>query len=820
MVSSFAALSGYELRHLGIHLHHAGLGPELRSVLLELGWMDAKLGVQGVVELLADYAFLPDDPVVAVLAGALRLSSRALAAAPAEISSQLVGRLARHREREIAGLLDDARARRGKPWLLPLAPSLLPPGAALLRTLPGHRYGIVSVAATPDALVAVAGCKDETVRVWDLDRNELRHTLTGHRSWVSAVALTADGKRAISGGTNGTVCVWAVENGESVGRPRVLRDRTGAVVGLEVRMREGFSGVEVGPPARLHDRVGAVVAFADGRRALSGGVDGKIVLWDLESGNHRQTVAESKQWITAMAVTASGQHAVCGGQDGTLLVWDLERRECLHRLTGHSREVSALAFDASGDRIASGDLDGTIRIWGLDRGEPLGRLTGPEGTVLALAFSADDAGLISGHGGTSHHSGGAVSLWDLAQAECTRLVSAPNRWFQSLALIGDRRFAVSGGNDGTVRVWDLRARDLIAEPTGHASQVAATALSSDARRAITADEDGTVLVWNVERGESVHALTGHKSRITSVAVTWDGRRGVTGDAQGTVQVWDLDRGQLLRTHSQPDDGREVAVVAISPTGSRVVSAHSLDSIYVWDLERGERRRVVTGPIHAAAVSLDCRLAMTSSNPTVHVWNLDTGREIVPSIVRARRQMRLRFAGILSDEPGLLFAPSAWTIAASADGRRAVIGTADGTVRVWDIEHGRPLRMWRGQVYQGMMRGHIYQIDAAAVSADGRWAITNSLDGMVCVWDLESDEPPEALIDREGRVDAVAISSDGSLAVTGGGDGVVRVWDLQHRRQLASFTADGEITCVAASPDADLVSAGTANGMVHLLRLVK
>jgi WD40 repeat protein len=183
-------------------------------------------------------------------------------------------------------------------------------------------------------------------------------------------------------------------------------------------------------------------------------------------------------------------------------------------------------------------------------------------------------------------------------------------------------------------------------------------------------------------------------------------------------------------------------------------------------------------------------------------------------------MRLRFAGILFDEPGLLFAPSAWTIAASADGRRAVIGTADGTVRVWDIEHGKPLRIWPGQVYQGMMRGHIYQIDGAAVSADGRWAITNSQDGMVCVWDLESGEPPETLTDREGRVAAVAISSDGSLAVTGGGDGVVRVWDLQHRLQLASFTADGEITCVAASPGANFVSAGTADGAVHLLRFLR
>ena len=120
----------------------------------------------------------------------------------------------------------------------------------------------------------------------------------------------------------------------------------------------------------------------------------------------------------------------------------------------------------------------------------------------------------------------------------------------------------------------------------------------------------------------------------------------------------------------------------------------------------------------------------------------------------------------------------------------------------------------------MMRGHVYQVDAAAVSADGRWAITGSQDGMVRAWELESGKALEALNGHQGRIEAAAISSDGSLAVTGGGDGMVRVWDLQRGLQLASFTADGEITCVAASPNADFVSAGTAQGAVHLLRFVR
>ena len=65
----------------------------------------------------------------------------------------------------------------------------------------------------------------------------------------------------------------------------------------------------------------------------------------------------------------------------------------------------------------------------------------------------------------------------------------------------------------------------------------------------------------------------------------------------------------------------------------------------------------------------------------------------------------------------------------------------------------------------------------AVSADGRTAVSGGTDGTVRVWDLAGTAAPRVLTGHTGAVRAVAVSADGRTAVSGGEDGTVRVWDL-------------------------------------------
>jgi WD40 repeat protein len=72
------------------------------------------------------------------------------------------------------------------------------------------------------------------------------------------------------------------------------------------------------------------------------------------------------------------------------------------------------------------------------------------------------------------------------------------------------------------------------------------------------------------------------------------------------------------------------------------------------------------------------------------------------------------------------------IALSADGRFALSGAQDKTVRLWGLEASRCL--WRGTTTGWAL--------ATALSADGRWAAAGTYDRKVVVWDLDWGRGPE------------------------------------------------------------------------------
>jgi WD40 repeat protein len=109
------------------------------------------------------------------------------------------------------------------------------------------------------------------------------------------------------------------------------------------------------------------------------------------------------------------------------------------------------------------------------------------------------------------------------------------------------------------------------------------------------------------------------------------------------------------------------------------------------------------------------------------------------------------------------------VAFSADGRRVLTGSRDGTARVWDTERGQTLCILSGQ------REPIY---AVALSPDGRTAVSGGSTATLRIWDTATGRELSALSGHTGEVSCVAMT--GSLIVSGDRDGVVRVWSLPPR----------------------------------------
>src|SRR5262249_34260068 len=118
-----------------------------------------------------------------------------------------------------------------------------------------------------------------------------------------------------------------------------------------------------------------------------------------------------------------------------------------------------------------------------------------------------------------------------------------------------------------------------------------------------------------------------------------------------------------------------------------------------------------------------------------------------------------------------------------------------------------------------LKGHDHWVNAVAMSGDGTRALSGSVDETLKVWDLTSGRLLHTVEGHAASVWAVAMSGDGTRAVSGSYDKTLRVWDLTSGGVVATFAADYPLFCCASSPRGETVVAGDSSGRVHILRLV-
>jgi WD40 repeat protein len=118
-----------------------------------------------------------------------------------------------------------------------------------------------------------------------------------------------------------------------------------------------------------------------------------------------------------------------------------------------------------------------------------------------------------------------------------------------------------------------------------------------------------------------------------------------------------------------------------------------------------------------------------------------------------------------------------------------------------------------------LEGHTGEVYAVALSVDGRHALSGGEDHTVRWWNVDAGTAL-VLEGHIGEVYAVALSVDGRQALSGGDDNTLRWWDLSGKKCLALFPCEAPVRAVAlCSGDPTLAAAGLANGAVLFFRLV-
>lgn len=607
------------------------------------------------------------------------------------------------------------------------------------------------------------------------------------------------------------------------------------------------------------------VIVTDGNRVsrIQVGIDGA-----LESEIAIDDEVLRQRSLVCVAIDPTGDRIAVGCRSGEIIfISESETR----MLDGHADSVSDLSFISDG-RLVSGSLDRTVRVWNV---ESTKELTGQSvcwhlAPVQQVATVMRD-GVLWIASATSDQEDGSVSVWKwLPGRETAELAGVFGQHVgpvSAVAMSDDARLVASGDRDGNVFVWKadavtpVRYDAAIDRALANANQQSTQTTPSNAIRFVRLTDDrppaNERLVSTTNNGspspQTRSTFTAHDDVIESIRFSRDGRSLVTASDDYTLKIWDVDRRQL-ETTLKGHGGWVTGADFIGDNDLTVLSVSGDASVRTWRPAsyRGESlgqtndgepanaakltdRQAHAKEIVAARFSRDgTRLVTASRDRTARVLAIDPDSLAFTTVAELSddedddedgRGVSVKTRGILDEGTSYV----AMSLECDDAGRRLYLGSADATIRVWDVRRG---------VEIGRVSGTGLN-ETFAVSDDGRLLLSGSSSpkAKAILWQLDaSGRVPAKVLHRfkghDQAVTAMAISADGSTVFTGDRDGYGILWDAKtgnrvgesvesvrgYRINAAKFSAGGKTLFLAADDDQvtaiDLASRSVVKRLAH------
>ncbi|KAJ5885331.1 hypothetical protein N7495_009841 [Penicillium taxi] len=142
------------------------------------------------------------------------------------------------------------------------------------------------------------------------------------------------------------------------------------------------------------------------RTVISGGLDGKVKFWDLLTGS----LIDELDWhpmaaVTGLRYSKTSELVAFSCDDLSIRVIDLETRKLVREFWGCVGQVNDFIFSSDGRWIIAASMDSVLRVWDLPTGHLID-LFRVSSTCVSLAMPATGEFLATAHAGSI-----GVSLW-------------------------------------------------------------------------------------------------------------------------------------------------------------------------------------------------------------------------------------------------------------------------------------------------------------------------------------------------------------------------------------------------------------------------
>src|SRR6266478_2779264 len=197
------------------------------------------------------------------------------------------------------------------------------------------------------------------------------------------------------------------------------------------------------------------------------------------------------------------------------------------------------------------------------------------------------------------------------------------------------------------------------------------------------------------------------------------------------------------------------------------------------------------PVNSVAFSPDGQtLASGSADKTIKLWNVTSGKEVLT----------------LKGHTNTVF-----SVAFSPDGQTLASGSNDDTIKLWNVATGKEVRT---------LTGHKTSVYSVAFSPDGQTLASGSGDQTIKLWNVASRKEVRTLAGHAETVFGVAYSPNGQTLASGSYDDTIKLWNLVTGKELLTLTGHTEaVYSVAFSPDGQTLASGSGDQTIKLWNLI-
>ncbi len=609
----------------------------------------------------------------------------------------------------------------------------------------GHEAVVKAVAYTPDGKYLLTGSRDKSIKLWETSSAREVKSYKGHISTINDLAVSKDGKFFASSSADNTAKVWEIKTGKLLFTTPEDRDYMTDVTfspdgkyliagGFDpflkvwdYRTKKLIKKLAVDPDRGMG--LGLNFVFSPDGKYLATGEDGKnLKIYHTNSWDTLYTIPLEKGWCggcaTFVAFSPDSKKIAKMANGGAIEVFDVKGKRKIGVLLDEVKDARSITFDHKGEVLMVA-TENTIYQWAMKTGELILKFNLDVIGVNDAAYSPNSEEIIVGGNDNkasawSARDGSFIKEYSgiLQEVDKGGINYDPNNFREShlakylelkskILLSKDGKKLIRGKFGKLAKMWDIKSGKTLTEFRGHKKAILCADLSDDGKRLITGDGDGILILWDVETGQKLKVFDKHETPVLDVKFNHKNDQIVSVGWEGFALIWDLESGELVS--NLYFENRAAFSVAFSSNDLYIIAGLLDKKMEMWEIDSKQLVREFVG--HTGVVSeikphpVKQEILTIGWDGSVRLWDVNTG--LMSKKFKSNRPL--------------------YTGTYAIERNEILVAGANQEILILNAENLE---------FKKTLKGHQSDIVTVIVNESEGLLVSNSLDGVTKIWDLE------------------------------------------------------------------------------------